>query len=76
MLALIELYEKHNKLQDEHIKLLEEHLVTLKLFNESFSKEQVIEIVRLAWATASAYGDKTNEADCMDWINKNVLNEE
>lgn len=39
---------------------------------QMFSREEVTELLRLAWATAFAYGENTNEADCMDWINHNL----
>jgi len=39
---------------------------------QMFSREEVTELLRLAWATASAYGENTNEADCIDWINHNL----
>lgn len=38
----------------------------------NYTKEEVIELLELAWATASAYGDKTNSKDCADWIDKNL----
>lgn len=33
---------------------------------------QAKNLISLAWATASAYGDKTDEADCQDWIKHNL----
>lgn len=34
----------------------------------TYTEEEVKELINLAWATASAYADKTNQADCDDWF--------
>lgn len=41
-----------------------------------YSKKKVTQLLELAWATASAYGNKTDSKDCADWIEKNLIGKE
>jgi hypothetical protein len=37
-----------------------------------YNREKVVELLTLAWATASAYGDNTDSDDCSSWIKENL----
>lgn len=49
-----------------------DNTINIVLPKTNYSTDEVKQLLRLAWATASAYGDKTDEADCEDWINHNL----
>lgn len=36
-----------------------------------YSEEEVKNLIQIAWATASAYGEYTNSKDCNDWFEHN-----
>ena len=46
--------------------------VTIHSIKDSWNREEVEKLLELAWATASAYGDKTDSKDCKDWMRHNL----
>lgn len=46
--------------------------ISIRKIKDSWNREEVVNLLNLAWATASAYGENTNSADCNDWIDKNL----
>lgn len=60
--------EMYNKLKINP----KDNTITIRPIKNSWNRDEVIELIELAWATASAYGDNTNSADCNDWIEHNL----
>jgi hypothetical protein len=86
-LSPIKGYELHRKLREGDyvidsmgdrnyntfkLKLTNNEISILTEQKQSYSREEVVELLKLAWATASAYGDNTDEADCLNWIKDNL----
>jgi hypothetical protein len=49
-----------------------DNTITIKRIKDSWNREEVEKLIELAWATASAYGDKTDSKDCESWIENNL----
>ena len=49
-----------------------DNTITIRKIKDNYTREEVIKLIEFAWATASAYGDDTNNADCNDWIEHNL----
>lgn len=54
------------------LKVDSHNTITIHSIKNNWSREEVEKLLELVWATASAYGDKTNSADCKDWIKHNL----
>jgi hypothetical protein len=46
--------------------------IEVRLYGLTFyTEEEVKQLIEIAWATASAYGENTGSADCDDWFEHN-----
>jgi len=64
---------KNYGIRGEHLKInSKDNTITIRRIKDSWTRDEVKQLISLAWATASAYGEYTNGADCKDWINHNL----
>jgi hypothetical protein len=64
----------HENEYDNSIKINSDNTINIniKLVKNEYLRAEVEALISLAWATASAYGENTNDADCKDWMNHNL----
>lgn len=54
------------------LKVDSHNTITIHSIKNNWSREEVEKLLELTWATASAYGDKTDSKDCKDWMRHNL----